>query len=314
MKTFARPLVSHELVEIFLQYTLQLDVTTKSVQDVIPKIVNGELGVARFSKREHETLYSPSMREIKYREDDARWHLRNQIVEELLTINRLDNDEKIALKRGGALPNCGVRSEKQAFILIGLPASGKSGISAEIAEDYGAIVIDSDFVKRKLPEFRNYDYGASIVHEESSQITTGFEIPYEGFESLYAKSIGRGYNIIYPTIGNNPKKIVELASNLAGNMGYDVHLILVSLPKVDATVRAINRYKTTKRYVPLGLIFDYYGNDPSHCYFYLRCKHEKLFKSAGIVSTKNSKKTHVDCVGESPVLKYEYENVILRLP
>ncbi len=32
------------------------------------------------------------------------------------------------------------------------------------------MVLDSDFAKRKLPEFDGYPWGASIVHEESSDI------------------------------------------------------------------------------------------------------------------------------------------------
>ena len=40
---------------------------------------------------------------------------------------RPDNDDDICLGKGGALPQLGVAAGKQAYILIGLPNSGKSG-------------------------------------------------------------------------------------------------------------------------------------------------------------------------------------------
>jgi hypothetical protein len=63
-----------------------------------------------------------------------------------------------------------------------------------------------------------------------------------------------------------------LAKALKERNNYDIHLISVELTKKDAT-RAIKRFNKTKRYVPLGLIFDQYGNDSHLCYYYLRCKY-----------------------------------------
>ena len=66
-----------------------------------------------------------------------------------------------------------------------LPASGKSTIANSIADLYGAYIIDSDFAKRKIPEF-GHEFGASIVHEESSIITFGSRKPkYNDEFSLY---------------------------------------------------------------------------------------------------------------------------------
>jgi hypothetical protein len=96
-----------------------------------------------------------------------------------------DSDDHIKLGKGGAVPQNLMRS-KDACVLIGLPASGKSTIARRFATEYGAIILDSDFAKRKLPEFPNYPWGASIVHEESAKIIFGEE--EDGFASLFAKA------------------------------------------------------------------------------------------------------------------------------
>ena len=311
---YARPLNTNEVIEEFLQVSLQLDYTKiPLLKKIVSKIVDGELGVSKFMS-ESQTINEKEMRDREYRDENIRWDLREKIINDLLNKKRLDNDDKMTLKKGGALPICGLKSEKKAFILTGLPASGKSTIATMIAEDFGGVIIDSDFVKRKLPEFKNHKYGASIVHEESSQLTFGFKIDNpRNIVSLYQSCIDQGHNVIIPRIGQNPVNIHELATALQGN-GYETHLILVSLPRKEATIRAIYRYAKTNRYVPLGLIFDQYGNDPSHSYYYLRCKHKNLFKSFGAVTTIRQPIECMDYLGDSPVLKYKLNETILKLP
>ena len=67
-------------------------------------------------------------------------------------------------------------ARKQAFVLIGLPASGKSSIAVDIADKYGALLLDSDLAKRKLPEYKVYPWGASLVNAESSLIVFGDKV------------------------------------------------------------------------------------------------------------------------------------------
>lgn len=315
MQNYSRPLDTNRVVEDFLKLSLRFDYTKElKLKGIIPSIVDGELGVSKFNTQ-NQTLFMKDMRDAAYRDDDVRWSLRKQIIKELYSKKRLAKDDKIELKKGGALPKTQLRSEKQAFVLIGLPGSGKSGIATDVADDYGALIIDSDFAKRKLPEFKSHLYGASIVHEESSRITFGFQNNNpNNLKSIYEIAIENGHNIIIPRIGQNPKSIIDLTNVLRDVKGYDVHLVLVSLPKREAAIRAIFRYADSKRYVPLGLIFDGYGNDPSHCYYYLRCKHDSLFKSFGVVLTLDRPAVYTDVKGNSPVLRYPKKEVILQLP
>lgn len=316
MQHFSRPLDQNQVVENFLELSLQLDYRRDpKLKGIIARIVDGELGVSKFNEGS-QTLSFSGMRHSDYRNENDRWDLREQIIKELWTKTRLAKDDKIELEKGGALPRkCDVKLTRQAIILIGLPASGKSTIANAIAEEYGAVVIDSDYAKRKLPEFSDHLYGASIVHNESSRITFGFQNDNpRKLKSLYELSIDAGANMVIPRIGQNPRSIIDLTETLKNFNRYKVHLVLVSLPKRDATIRAVYRFAESNRYVPLGLIFDGYGNDPSHCYYYLRAKYENLFRSMGAVSTSCKPVKRIDAKGQSPVLEYSYNDVILQLP
>ncbi|MBS1629332.1 MAG: zeta toxin family protein [Bacteroidetes bacterium] len=286
----SRPFTKKAEVETFLQFTLGLDFINDpdpNLKNIVARILDAEAGLANHMSKE-QTMFSDSMRDHTYRTDEARWELRQTIIDQLWRLPRLNKDEDIFLGEagGGALPNSGVKKERQAFFVIGLPASGKSGIAVDVAEEYGAIMIDSDFAKRKLPEFDDHYYGASIVHDESSRVTHGFwdSNPYD-LQSLYELCIEEGCNIVIPTIGNRPSTIIDTVRALREQDDYEVHLLLVSLSKREATIRAVRRFGQTNRYVPIGLIFDEYANDPSHCYYYLQCKHKKLFKSMGVICT-----------------------------
>ena len=76
------------------------------------------------------------------------------------------------------LPNTALKKDKQAFYVIGLPASGKSEVAGLLSDNYGAIILDSDYAKRKFPEYQA-ECGATIVHEESSMVVFGGKEPYD---------------------------------------------------------------------------------------------------------------------------------------
>ena len=77
---------------------------------------------------ENNTFDSDEYRAPPYKTDEQRANLRKEIIEQLTSQIRPDDDELIAYGVGGMLPKSGtVRENKEAFIIIGLPASGKSG-------------------------------------------------------------------------------------------------------------------------------------------------------------------------------------------
>lgn len=297
---FARTLHDQDQVEHFLKNVLDLDYSQLG-NDIAYRIIQGEHGVARFNANS-QTIDDTRFRDREYKEDSKRWHLRKQIIEELMTLSRPDNDDDICLGHGGALPQNEIRKDCQAYILIGLPASGKSSVAAFISKQNGAIILDSDFAKRKLPEFSKYTWGATAVHEESNQIINGFTNNPNEVLSVYELATQLKYNLVVPKIGQNINSIINICRRLKG-AGYTVHLTLVSLFRKEATIRALHRFNDTGRYVPLGLIFDGYSNDPCLSYYILRNQEQDIISTFGAISTNVAKgepfKT-IDLKGNNP--------------
>ncbi|EJV5950642.1 zeta toxin family protein [Vibrio alginolyticus] len=184
-----------------------------------------------------------------YESDKARHALRAQIARELVTQKIPENDDDIRIGLGGCVPRVDKRSDRQAIIILGLPASGKSGVAQKMSDNMGAHIIDSDFAKRKFPEIA-FPNGAGWTHEESNNVVFNSE------GGPLAACLGFGYNMIIPKIGSEYETILELKEFLE-SMKYKVSLGLVWLAPEKALLRAINRYKDTKRYIPMSVIEKY---------------------------------------------------------
>lgn len=307
---YARLLNDQDHVEHFLSVVLRFDY--RQLDDIIYRIVEGEKGIADIDLNA-QTLNHTRFRDRKFKTEEERWSLRGIVIDELVNLTRPAKDDDIALGNGGAKSENGIEAKKQAFLVIGLPASGKSGICNTISDQYKALILDSDFAKRKLPEFLKLAGGATIVHEESSQIVFGFKENPENVKSLFELALESGYNIVLPKIGQDPKSMIALARSLKAQ-GYVVHLSLISLLKKDSVIRAIYRFHETKRYVPLGLIFDGYGNDPALTYYLIKSRFPELFDSYGVISTnvpKGETPICIDLTGENPAKLFPFKENIL---
>ncbi|WP_336690607.1 MULTISPECIES: zeta toxin family protein [unclassified Chryseobacterium] len=306
-QNLSRLLTNNNEVEHFLSNVLNYNL--RHDPEIINLIVDGEMGINTINIAQ-QTFSSSNYRHIHYKTDEKRWELRKEIISELTTLERLDSDDNICLGKGGALPKTPLKKKKECFIVIGLPASGKSGFSDKLADKYGSIIVDSDYAKRKLPEFTAHLYGASLVHEESSQITYGFNPNSMSLDCLYDTCIINGYNMVIPKIGDDPEKILNFTQILK-KLKYKVNLVLIYVSRKNATIRAINRYKQSKRYVPLGLIFDGYGNNPILTYFYLRSKYNHLFNSFTLID--NNKEPFIGDKTGSKILNLKLKDLNLTL-
>lgn len=296
--SYNRPLYNFELVEHFLSNVLDIDVTSDESYDIISKIVSTELNIENFDES-LITLTSRTFRKKSVRDDRNRKSLREQIMLELLQFKRIDNDDEISLGNGGAFPKTEIYTTSDAYIIIGLPASGKSTIANQIADFFGAFILDSDYAKRKLPEFKSLPFGATLVHEESDRIIFGYNNPKQ-FKSLFDASLEIRANIVLPKIGSSSTNILELV-HLLRKCEYNVHLTLVSLDRKKSTERALSRFVKSDRYVPLSLIFDTYGNSPTQTFYELFTFQRDIITSFGIISTDVAP-------GEKPIAKLCTEN------
>ncbi|ELV8628248.1 zeta toxin family protein [Vibrio vulnificus] len=184
-----------------------------------------------------------------YESDRARNALRAQIARELVEKRIPLDDDDIRIGVGGCVPRVEAKRERKAMIILGLPASGKSTVAQSMSDVMGAHIIDSDFAKRKFPEIA-FPNGAGWTHEESNDIV------FHSEGGPLAGCLGFGHNMIIPKIGSDAETILELKEFLE-NMRYKVSLGLVWLAPEKALMRAINRYKTTKRYIPMSVIENY---------------------------------------------------------
>jgi len=135
------------------------------------------------------------------------------------------------------------KKERQAFIVMGLPASGKSSAVAEpLAKEHGALIIDSDEAKAKLPEFAD-GLLASAVHEESSDIAG----------LVMDRALAQGDNVVLPVVGKTLSSLEKKIADLKAK-GYRVNLYYVDLPVEKAIERGKGRFQHTGRLVPLDYI------------------------------------------------------------
>lgn len=281
-KLYGRPLSDNSHAESFLTNVLHLDdeLDRKAFNKYVMQISAAEMQLSRIVGE--STLTHRNHRLAGYVEDSSRRNLRRDILQELSSYRRLLNDDEICLGKGGSMPIGTVQSNRQAFLIIGLPASGKSEISNFISDKYGAMILDSDYAKRKFPEYES-DFGASILHAESKLVIFGGNGEYARERSLLEFAAGNGYNIVVPKIGDSKKKIETLANGLRKNR-YEIHLILVRLDRDEAVRRAFSRYIKTGRYVSLPTVFDVYSNDPTITFYDIQ-NDNKHFKSFTMISS-----------------------------
>ncbi|WP_206934113.1 zeta toxin family protein [Roseococcus thiosulfatophilus] len=147
-----------------------------------------------------------------------------------------------------------VRQERQAWFVIGPPAAGKSTVLEPLARRVGALVVDSDDIKARMPEFQG-GLGAQAVHAESAELAA---------EMMMAAKL-RGDNLALPLVGRDPDGLRADIAEMR-RAGYNVHLVLVELPIEAAANRAIARFRETGRYVPLDYIVNKVGDRPIRTY------------------------------------------------
>ena len=135
-----------------------------------------------------------------------------------------------------------IPKDKKAWIVVGPSASGKSSFIDNYLNANGGVV-DSDEFKYATKEFKQYGgIMSDALHAESDILS----------QMLKQRGLGEGYNMIFPLVGKNTQKIVDLVHDLQKH-GYNVSISGTVLPIEKAQYRALNRFIEDDRY----LRFDY---------------------------------------------------------
>lgn len=274
-KNYSRKLGNTEEVEEFCRNILFGDVPEEAlergdyddeIREAVRTIFDQEKLILELGDMPDNTFDSTHNRDPKCRKNAARENLREQIARECISQKRIA-EEQVKLGQGGMLPNGDVKHDKQCYMVIGLPASGKSTISEVLSDLTGSVYLDADIVKRKLPEFYEDTRGASLVHKESNYILK----PSSEYKScpdynIMLNCLQNESNIVYNTIGDDYDGLESIIQTIQ-EKGYTMHLILVELDRQKCVARAYRRFQKTKRYISLPLIFDVYANNPTISFF-----------------------------------------------
>ena len=129
------------------------------------------------------------------------------------------------------------KKEGKVWLVLGVPASGKSTFSDPLVEREGALLIDSDEAKKMLPEFSN-GLLAGAVHEESAAIA----------DAAIKRAVINRDNLVLPLVGKTFATLQEKIDKLK-EAGYKVNLIYVDLPVEKAIERTKARFRHTGRLV-----------------------------------------------------------------
>lgn len=291
-----RPLHNRILAEDFVDNILGLDA---GKDDAVTRIIENETTLARFEN--YPTVSCEDYRVGNYRSKKDRLILQRKILGELITLERIKDDDKISLGKGGAKPPV-VKQGAQAYIVSGPPASGKSSIATRLADEAGAYILDSDYAKRKFPEYKS-DGGASLVHEESDSIV------FSSDANLFEYCVYNRNNVVIPLVGKSVESVDRIISKLI-DADYELHILNICLDRHKCVKRAFHRFCETKRYVPLSYVFDEVGNEPERVYFLIKRKYynQPHFLSFSQISTdvkKNLPNVVLEASSRSPIMGWK---------
>lgn len=181
------------------------------------------------------------MPDTLHRSADPIEHFRNRVYKDGMGVRDVKNAwEAVSEKHLGEGGK--VAKDRTAVILIGPPAAGKSSVGEPLARKMSARIIDSDDVKKLIPEYEG-GIGAKAVHEESYVLTNGF----------MRASMKRGENMVIPKVGNDPEQIGKMIDKLSG-AGYKVNVVHTKVDPKEAYRRNVQRYLDQGRIVPPSLV------------------------------------------------------------
>lgn len=167
--------------------------------------------------------------------------LSKEYIDTFGTTDQINTSARQSLRREIADKLYGdgaAKKEGKVWLVLGVPASGKSTFSDPLVEREGALLIDSDEAKKMLPEFSN-GLLAGAVHEESANIA----------ETVFSRAMANNDNMVLPLVGKTMPKLQEKIDKLK-EAGYKVNLIYVDLPVEKAIERTKARFRHTGRLVP----------------------------------------------------------------
>ena len=171
-----------------------------------------------------------------------------------------------------------------AVLVTGPAASGKSAVANPIARQYNAAIVDPDEAKKMLPGFDG-GMGANAVHNQSKDMA----------KQLQDELMRDNYNLVIPTVGSSPEKVLAKADQLRA-AGYDVQLLNMDVPAAEAGNRMLLRSAKTGRHIPME-VFAKDAKGAGETFGVLKSNQNGLFD--GVSQVRNG--ADVPRVGPKPI-------------
>lgn len=171
-----------------------------------------------------------------------------------------------------------VRKNHKAFLVLGLPSSGKSSvITGRLLKENKAFLLDSDESKQTIKDFKN-GIGAGAVHQESKKIN----------QELTRIITANSLNVVMPIVGHETSKVRKIIKLLEVSR-YTVDVHLVEVKPTTSLSRLLKRYISDNRFLNPKLVYDY-GTKPS-----------KVFEEVKGEANEYSKWSNEVKQGEKPI-------------
>ena len=195
-----------------------------------------------------------------YDENDPQIIEARELLAEMPSTHLIETDERKRLRKKIAAELYGDGSRHKgarSFIILGPPAAGKSTFANPIVEQFGALLIDADVAKERLPEYEELNGGiyAGALHKESSDIK----------DAVLEQAVEARDDFVYPAVGKTYEYIHELC-RLLTDLDYHVKLILVDCDVATSVTRAVQRFKKYGRFVDPDYIVNRVDNLPRQTY------------------------------------------------
>lgn len=128
------------------------------------------------------------------------------------------------------------------FMMIGLPASGKSTIAKEISESEGAIIVSSDEIRKEL---------LGDINDQSNN-----ELVFKEVEKRIIEGLKEG-NVIYDATNINYKKRIAFLQRL-NKLEVEKIAIMVATPYEDCLIRNSQRERKVPEEVIKRMYYNFY--------------------------------------------------------
>lgn len=189
--------------------------------------------------------------------DDERTRLHDKIISDYLEEN------KQAVCKDGETPTL--------ILLGGRGGSGKSKFDGLVYDRSKYLVVDSDDIKSKLPEYKGWN--ASQVHEESSVI----------MKKLLRYARGLNMNVVIDGTMSSYKSYEKYFNQFKG---YKTEAHYMFLPPQESVKRAMGRFSNGKKYdgrfVPAKILMNMNDNEKVFDKVKTRCDKWSFYSNYGV--------------------------------